>query len=395
MKPIFFSLCLFCITNVIGIESAHANDFKIFGYAAQSVVKSDGVNIGGSKDNKLSFDKRDITLFGDKSFNNGFSIRGAIGVTDEPGLDSGQLHVKYLLADKQWRINDDIVGLRLGRVPHTLGFYNSTRNAPHAGQFIYLPEGIYREQFKWLAMSGDGAQTYWNHMFNSDTSIELTGTWTKATLLANREVVAGHFNNPAIGTFDEGKSQVRGITADIRYKHTQFYYNWINLYFWLKPDFPFSTMIPEDRADTNVHVVGVKHYIKNVELTAEFMQVNVYGKVWDSVRATTKHLGHPTGIVLSSVWHVTPKTDIAAYHSQYYTALEDKNGVKQAAATGLPESWFYVRANSIAAKHRINSNWTIRAQYTKGTGIEPFMKSLNPGNGKDWSYAAAQVVYCF
>jgi hypothetical protein len=394
---IIFSIFL----GLAAASASKADDFSYFGYVSQSMVQGKGVNIGGSKDGKWSFDKREITVFGDysaKSIQTDF--RFAVGTTDEPGLEEEQLHVKYALADKQWRVNDAIVGGRLGRVPHTLGFYNNTRNAPQTGQFIYLPEGIYREQFKWLAMSGDGGQMYVNRGFSNGLSLEVTGTWTKAQLMANREVVSGHFNNPKVGTFDADKSEVRGLSIDGRYQNTVFYYNWINLYFWLKPDFPYSMAIPEGRADTNVHVMGAKQFIGDFEVGAEFLQVKMKDKVWQAVRSATHHLGDPTGWVLSGTWHTNSKLDLSAYHSQYYTAINDKTGVAQSAAataggSPMPAEWFYVKANSVAGKYKIDDSWTIRAQYTQGKGIEPFLRSLNPGSNKSWSYSAIQAIYAF
>jgi hypothetical protein len=381
------------IILLMAFNIAHAGE--LFGYVSQTAVRGSGVNIGGSKDSSWSLAKNEVNLSGDyRKFDTDF--RFTIGTTDEPGLEDNRLVVKYALADRQWDLGYNAsLGVRVGRVPHTLGFFNNTRNAPQAGQFIYLPEGIYREQFKWLAMSGDGGQVYYNKIYNKDLQIDFTGTWTKANLSANREVVSGHFNTPTVGEFNYNKSEVRGLTIEGRYQCTKFYYNWINLYFWLKPDFPFSTFVQEGRADTNVHVVGAKQYINQFEVGAEYLVVKLHDKVWQDIRANTSKYGDPTGWVISGVWHYNDKLDLAAYHSEYYTAIGDKSGQNQSTFSMMPADWFYVRADSVAAKYKIDNKWTLRTQYTRGRGAEPFLKTLNPAVSQKWNYLAMQAIYSF
>ena len=384
---------------ILVINQAIAGEFDVFGYYSQSVVKSNGINLGGSFNNKASFDKRDLTIFGDLK-SDVVNARFAIGTQDEPSMRDQKIFVKYALLDKQLRFDDNIVGLRLGKVPHMFGFYNTTRNAPTTGQFIYLPEGLpgYHENFKYIAMSGYGLQGYWYTNLGDHTTLEVTGTYTKAEMTSNREVVGTHINDGRLGTFDEDKSYVKGFIVEARHKNTSFYYNLNNLYFWFVPEAKYQKVLPTGRTETHVHVVGVKQFVGDFEVGAEVLTVRMYGDAWKELRNTDS--GNPLGYVLTGTWHATDNLDLSFYHTEYYMQDGDSNGTKQSAAakkegTWRPAHWYYTKANSLAFKYTIDDNWTVRAQYTKGSGIAAFTKTDNWNAGKDWEYGAIQIIYSF
>lgn len=386
---LFFILLLTC-------SAAIAGDLTLSGYMSQSVVKSDGISIGGST-GKYSFDKREVNLFADYSCDCGLTARVAVGTIDEPYMRDRDFYVKYALIEKQWKLDNDIAGIRVGRVPHMFGFYNTARMAPTTGQFIYQPEGLpgYHENFKYIAMSGDGVQGYYYKSLGQSTSLEVTATYTKAGLVANREVVGTHINDGRLGTFDPKDSYVRGITLELKSNGWFWYYNWNDMYFDFKPDNPY---LPTGHTDTQVHTTGIKKYVGNFEFSAEYLTVRLKGETWKKLVNTDS--GNPTGFALIGTWHATEKLDLSYYHTEYYMQDGDKSGIKQsegAARVGAwrPASWYYTKANSVAMKYILDKNWSARVQYTRGTGTAAFSKTVNWHDNKDWNYVAAQLIYSF
>jgi len=377
------------------------SDFKFFGYAAQSAVQSKGINVGGSENSDWSFNKRDVTVFGEYYVRHGVSARAAVGTIDEPFMRDRPLYVKYALVDKQWNLdNKNIVGTRIGRVPHSFGFYNSVRTSPSSSYFIYYPEGLpgYHENFKYVALSGTGGQLYWYNQISPAANVEVTGTYTKASMINSKKVIGALINDEKFATFGEDDSYVGSFAVEGRYKDLNLHYNYINMNFMFKPNTPWSLAIPPGKLDTHVHVVGAKKFIGDFEFSGEYLAVRLKGSTWDKL--STSKEGSPVGWVLASTWHATPKLDLSVYRTEYYIQDGDKSGVIQTAAaakTGAKRypHWYYTKANSIAAKYKVSESVTANMQYTKGSGIAAFDKASNLTSGKDWSYTAVQVVYNF
>jgi hypothetical protein len=389
---IIFTFLLFYITNVIGA------DLNLSGYITQSAVKSNGVSVGDSKGD-WSFDKREITLFGDKDVGD-WDIKFAIGNTDEPGLEDDKIFIKYLLADRRFKSDDFIYGIRLGRVPHSLGFYNKLRNMPNGTPLVYMPNGIYREQFKYLAMSGDGIQGYIDWEISPRNNIGLTLTKTRPTLSNNSEIVAGHFNDGNVGSFKRNSSWVNGITLEGQFSQLQVYYNWTNLQFDFEANpmlpFPQNMIFKSGKNDTRVHTVGAKYFFMNgVDIGIEYLQIEEIGEPWENIFKFIKHQGPPKGLILSAKWDFAPKHSVMVYHNEYYADSGDKDGKLMQAQTGMPAHTFYTKSNSIAYKYDLDTKWSFKIQHTRGTGTEPFVENVNPVTKKEWNYTAAQVVYSF
>ncbi len=51
-------------------------------------------------------------------------------------------------------------GVRLGRIKNPFGFYNDTRDVPFTRPSILLPQSIYFDRARNLAMASDGVQFY-------------------------------------------------------------------------------------------------------------------------------------------------------------------------------------------------------------------------------------------
>jgi len=78
------------------------------------------------------------------------------GATDEQGV-----RIDYGLADyRLYSTESSLLGIKGGRVPTPLGFYNETRDVLSSRPSILLPQSIYFDRNRNLALSADGGYLY-------------------------------------------------------------------------------------------------------------------------------------------------------------------------------------------------------------------------------------------
>jgi len=88
---------------------------------------------------------------------------GGDGNDAEPALDYGVLD--YQMVSNQQRT----FGIQLGRSKNPFGFYNQTRDVAFTRPSILLPQSIYFDRTRSLALSGDGAALYYEESFPKGT----------------------------------------------------------------------------------------------------------------------------------------------------------------------------------------------------------------------------------
>ena len=133
---------------------------QIHGFASQGYINSAGNNFfGDSKDG--TFDFRELGINGswratpDLLFSAQAVSRNA-GATDEGGIRMDYALVDYtLLSDR-----DTLLSVRAGRVVNPFGLYNDTRDVSFTRPSILLPQSIYFDRNRQLALSGDGVHLY-------------------------------------------------------------------------------------------------------------------------------------------------------------------------------------------------------------------------------------------
>lgn len=88
---------------------------------------------------------------------------GGEGSDAEPKLDYGLIDYQ-LLSDQQRTI-----GVQLGRFKNPFGFYNQTRDVAFTRPGILLPQSIYFDRTRSLALSGDGVSVYHEERLSNGT----------------------------------------------------------------------------------------------------------------------------------------------------------------------------------------------------------------------------------
>ncbi|QBQ55542.1 TonB-dependent receptor [Nitrosococcus wardiae] len=137
------------------------DSFQVHGFASQAfILTTDNNFFGNSKDNG-TFDFRELGINASWRIlpRLQFAAQGVArwaGENDEgdPRLDYGLVDYTVFSDPKNtW-------GIRLGRVINPIGFYNDTRDVAFTRPSIFLPQSIYFDRTRDLALSADGGQIY-------------------------------------------------------------------------------------------------------------------------------------------------------------------------------------------------------------------------------------------
>ncbi|MBS1212726.1 MAG: hypothetical protein H6R26_1343, partial [Proteobacteria bacterium] len=133
------------------------DSLQIHGFASQSYIHTTGNQFFGHSTNMGSLDFTEMGING--SWRPISQLQASMqivyrraGRTDDQDLriDFGFLDYSFL-SD-----SDDLLGIRLGRVVNPIGLYNDTRDMPFTRPSILLPQSIYFDINRNLALSSDG-----------------------------------------------------------------------------------------------------------------------------------------------------------------------------------------------------------------------------------------------
>lgn len=135
---------------------------QVHGFATQGYLNSTGNNnvFGNSNQDSGTFGFREVGLNASIQLRPNLMI-SAQGLHRHAGQGSQDIRLDYGLIDyKAYSGENSQFGIRLGRIKNPLGFYNETRDVAHTRPSIMLPQSIYFDRTRNLAMAADGGHVY-------------------------------------------------------------------------------------------------------------------------------------------------------------------------------------------------------------------------------------------
>jgi hypothetical protein len=145
-------------------EKQNLNGLQVHGFLSQGYIKTTDTKndvFGDSSSGKGSFDFREIGVNASHRpmTNLQFSMQLLSRQTGE--ASKGGIRIDYGFLDYTAIASESKeLGVRLGRTKNPFGFYNETRDVPFTRPSILLPQSIYFDRARNLAMASDGVQFY-------------------------------------------------------------------------------------------------------------------------------------------------------------------------------------------------------------------------------------------
>ena len=171
-----FSTCktlLYCAAiSSCCMGQSHADDTKdwlpesvqIHGFLSQGFIHTSDNNFFGHSDDSISTDFRELGINGSWSLFPNLQVAMQVVWRNAGKTDNSGLRIDYGLASYNiYSSENSLLTLRAGRVPTPLGFYNDTRDVASTRPSILLPQSIYFDVNRNLALSADGGYLYGEH----------------------------------------------------------------------------------------------------------------------------------------------------------------------------------------------------------------------------------------
>jgi hypothetical protein len=168
-----FHICT-CIAALAFSASSFAQDLNInkwlpdsiqvHGFLSQGFIHTSNNNFFGHSDDSLSTDFRELGINGSWSALPDLQLALQVVWRDAGQTDEDGFRVDYGLASYNLLSTESSqLAIRAGRVPTPLGFYNETRDVAATRPSIFLPQSIYFDVNRNLALSADGGYLYGEH----------------------------------------------------------------------------------------------------------------------------------------------------------------------------------------------------------------------------------------
>lgn len=143
-------------------------NLQVHGFGSQAfIVTSDNDFFGDSHDGG-SFDFRELGLNASLRPLPRFQLSAQILSRRAGASDDGDLDLDYAFADYSVISSAvNLAGVRAGRVKNPLALYNDTRDVAFTRPSILLPQSIYVDRSRDLALSSDGVQLYGEHRMDA------------------------------------------------------------------------------------------------------------------------------------------------------------------------------------------------------------------------------------
>lgn len=152
-------------TLFIVIRPTQATDlfesFQVHGFASQAYILTSGNNFLGDSQGNGSFEFRELGLNASLAPLPRLQLSAQLlsRARDDQNLRLGYGIIDYSLLSNE----TNRLGFRLGRLKNPYGLYNETRDAPFTRPGILLPQSIYFERTRNLALTLDGGGLYGIH----------------------------------------------------------------------------------------------------------------------------------------------------------------------------------------------------------------------------------------
>ncbi|MFQ5587788.1 MAG: hypothetical protein ACE5F7_03020 [Nitrospiria bacterium] len=363
---------------------------QFHGFASQGfILTSDNHFFGDSE--KGSFRFSELGLNTSIQFTPDFQFSAQVLSRQAGEGDEGDPRLDYGLLDYRWISSDRRgLGFRLGRIKNPLGFYNDTRDVAFTRPSILLPQSIYFDRTRNLALSADGAGVYFEYRtdagnFFYELEVGYPEVDDEETKLAFIDKLPGSLDNHLsyisrlIFEKDGGKVRLglSGAIVNIRYQ----------------PAPPFTS-----RGDIRFRPVifSAQYNAERWSLTSEYAlrytkHRNV-GGISDSLMGES--------IYFQGTYRMTQQFEALLRYDLAFQDRNDRNGKEFESTTpsGKPAHTQFAKDATVGLLWSITPVWMTRIEYhyVDGTAWLPLLDNPAPSMTKRyWDMFAILVSFRF
>ena len=370
-------------------------NLQIHGFIGQGWLKSSDNNnvFGKSSSDSGSFDFRELGLNASMRprSNLQFSAQMLSRTAGEgsPGnirLDYGFIDYTFLSGE------NNKMGIRLGRMKNPLGFYNDTRDVPFTRPSILLPQSIYFDRVRKVAIAADGSHLYGE--YRSDMGVLsfqggvvrplVRGAEAEVALLGHH--MPGHLTpdlsylGRANYELDEGRIRLAFSGAQLNIN-----YDPANVDPLQAGSIRFTPLIFSAQYNAESWSLTSEYALRYFEYQnfgARPLNLNFSGESY----------------YFQGAYRFTPEWEAIIRYDVLYTDRDDRSGEKWSAATGQAAHRRFAKDITVGLRWNITPEFMLRAEYHRvnGTGWLSTLDNSNPaGLSQHWDLFSILGSYRF
>ena len=389
------SVLLFLL--LAGNYAAYADDepdFTWHGYISQGLTQSvDSKFI--TYDNDITTELSEVGVNGHYQLASNLSIAGQVVYLDGGNRFEQGTRLDYLFVD--WTV-PDIAGwrvqLHMGRYKNRHWLYSVTRDVPQTRDTVILPQSVYFDGFRDVALGSNGLQASFTK-YTRDDIWEVNWSYGRSTINEDQK-------NYLLG--DEARGEIK---QDFVHQASIFWQpatmNWKLGVSWLDSDFRYIPNEPDTRfkGRSNIRrfMLSMQYFGENWQFSSEVMrEIQDFNGLF-LPEYVDKRTGE--GGFIQFRYLFNNKLSGLVGYDTYTNNVDDPNGrILEAESFGLIPSYFgYMDTISVGARWDIAPQWRLQAEHHWVEGATRAVSLLDPDikqhTQKNWRMWSVQLMYWF
>jgi hypothetical protein len=390
---------VFCVLSVASLtifaDENNSDSWQTHGFIAQGIIDADGSNYINDKQ-ELSTRLTEIGLNTSYQLSDDFRIAGQAVYLNGGNRYHEGLRLDYLVIDwdafhnEHWRAN-----VYLGRFKNNHWLYSGTRDIPFARPSIILPQSVYFDGFRDIAVGGDGAAIKLTY---SDSVIgELDFNFSRGeSAISNdqSEVVIGEM---ALGEIEHDLDTQASIYWRPLFSQWQF---GLSL---LDSCFTYQQAEVDNVFDSEFifqfYTVNALYEGEYWEFSGEIYQERLVVDGFYFPGFHRDDIGQ--GYYLQARYQLTEQTKLLIRHERFYASKDDKNGSKLERDTSgmVPRYFGYHNDSTVGVSFDLSSQVRLNAEFHWVEGAARLSPIVAPdpiaNDSEHWQVWALQLMYWF
>lgn len=384
---------LFCV-NVK--HAAAQQDFQVHGFAAQGVVDVNGSDFVND-DSSVSLELTEIGINSSYQLTQNLRLAGQVVYLNGGNRYAKGARVDYALIDwsayesENWQAN-----VYVGRFKNNHWLYSSSRDVPFARPSIILPQSVYFDGFRDIAVGGDGIALKVSHSDDDLGNFDVNVSYGTSPVSSQQaDIILSEF---ALGSIEQDSDFQASIYWQPAFSLWRFGAS------YLDSDFSYQAgeagdIFFDGNFNFHFYTFNALYEGENWEFSGELYQELFSTEGFFQPTYYKKPVGQ--GAYLQSRYKVNSELTLLARYEAFYSDKNDKKGKQLEEDSGglVPAYFAYHRDATLGLSYDFSSNLRFRFEYHwfQGTGRLTPVVLPNPvvNNQENWQLWAMQLMYWF
>ncbi len=366
------------------------NSLQIHGFLSQGFLHTSDNNWFGHSDDNISVDFRELGLNGSWRVVPELQLALQLVWRDAGATDRNDLRIDYGVLNYSFFSSEStLLGIKAGRVPTPFGLYNDTRDVASTRPGVFLPQSIYFDRNRNIALSSDGGYFYAEQRTDYGDFVFNIGTFVPR----NEDP---SFKHSLVG---DSPGEFEGDTSWI----TRLNYEWqggtVRLavtYGEYNADYrpePGSLNFLPGSFKFNPLIFSAQYNAENWSLTSEFAlrktQIKNFGPALPDLDFTGE------SYYVQGTYNLTTYLQGLVRYDQLIWNNDDRDGKKFSQVFGVPAYSRFAKDWTVGLRLKVVSSVLISAEYHRINGTGWLATLDNRETTQHWDLYTLMVSYDF